>query len=124
MATGDFDNDGDLDVVVSNNGEAPLLLRNDGGNKNNWIGLTLVAKDSNTAAVGAVITWQAGTLKRSRLKTGGGSFLSSHDPREILGVGSATKIDWVEIRWPSGKVDRLTNPPLNTYVKVVEGAGK
>ena len=123
MATGDFDNDGDLDVLVSNNGEAPVLLRNDGGNKNNWLGLTLVAKDSNAAAVGAVITWQAGTLKRSRLKTAGGSFLSSPDPREILGLGSATKLDWVEIRWPSGKVDRLTNLPLNTYVKVVEGAG-
>lgn len=123
MATGDFDNDGDLDVLVSNNGEAPLLLRNEGGNRNNWLGLHLVPTKSNPAAVGAVITWQAGTLKRSRLKTGGGSYLSSHDPREILGIGAATKIDFVEIRWPSGKVDKLTNLPLNTYVRVVEGAG-
>ena len=123
MATGDLDNDGDLDVLVSNNGEAPLLLRNDGGNKNNWLGLSLLATKSNPAAVGAVITWQAGTLKRSRLKTGGGSYLSSHDPREILGIGSATKVDSVEIRWPSGKIDRLANLPLNTYVKVVEGTG-
>jgi hypothetical protein len=123
MATGDFDNDGDLDVVVSNNGEAPLLLRNDGGNKNNWLGLSLVATKSNPAGVGAIITWQAGTVKRSRLKTSGGSYLSSHDPREVLGVGSATKIDSIEIRWPSGTIDKLTNPPLNTYVKVVEGAG-
>jgi hypothetical protein len=123
MATGDFDNDGDLDVVISNNGEAPLLLRNDGGNRNNWLGLQLVATKSNPEAVGAVITWQAGTLKRSRLKTAGGSYLSSHDPREILGLGTATKIDSVEIRWPSGTVDRLTNLPLNTYVRVVEGSG-
>jgi hypothetical protein len=123
MAVGDFDNDGDLDVLISNNGEAPVLLRNEGGNRNNWIGLSLVATKSNPAAVGAVITWQAGSLKRSRLKTGGGSYLSSHDPREILGIGAAKKFDSVEIRWPSGKVDRLTNPPLNTYVKVVEGAG-
>jgi hypothetical protein len=123
MATGDFDNDGDLDVVVSNNGEAPLLLRNNGGNRNNWLGLQLVATKSNTAGVGAAITWQAGTSKRSRLKTGGGSYLSSHDPREILGVGAATKIDWVEIRWPSGKIDKLTNLPMNRYVKVVEGEG-
>jgi hypothetical protein len=123
MAIGDFDNDGDADVLTSNNGEPPLLLRNNGGNRNNWIGLQLVATKSNPAAVGATITWQAGTLKRSRLKTGGGSYLSSHDPREILGVGTATKIDYVEIRWPSGKIDRLTNPPLNTYVKVVEGLG-
>ncbi len=123
MALGDFDNDGDADVLTSNNGEPPLLLRNQGGNRNNWIGLQLVATKSNTAAVGAIIIWQAGTLKRTRLKTGGGSYLSSHDPREILGVGSATKIDSIEIRWPSGTVDKLSNPPLNTYVKVVEGSG-
>ena len=123
MALGDFDNDGDADVLVTNNGEAPLLLRNQGGNRNNWLGLQLVSTKSNSAAVGAVITWQAGGIKRSRLKTGGGSYLSSHDPREILGVGKAEKIDFVEIRWPSGKVDRLTNLPLNTYVKVVEGNG-
>jgi enediyne biosynthesis protein E4 len=123
MALGDFDNDGDADVLTSNNGEAPLLLRNQGGNRNNWIGLHLVATKSNPAAVGAMITWQSGTAKRSRLKTGGGSYLSSHDPREILGVGAATKIDLVEIRWPSGKTDRLTNLPLNKYVKVSEGSG-
>lgn len=123
MATGDFDNDGDLDVVVSNNGEAPLLLRNNGGSRNNWVGLRLVATKSNPGAVGAMITWRAGMLKRSRLKTGGGSYLSSHDPREILGIGAATKIDSVEIRWPGGKIDTLTNLPLNQYVTVTEGVG-
>jgi len=124
MAIGDFDNDGDLDVLVSNNGEAPLLLRNQGGNKNNWVGLQLVATKSNPAAVGAVITWQAGGTKRTRLRTGGGSYLSSSDPREILGVGQAAKIDSIEIRWPSGVTDRLTNVPLNKYIKVVEGASQ
>ncbi|HEV2835848.1 MAG TPA: CRTAC1 family protein [Pyrinomonadaceae bacterium] len=122
MAVGDFDNDGDADVLASNNGEPPLLLRNLGGNKNNWVGLNLVATKSNSAAVGAVITWQVGSVKRTRLRTGGGSYLSSHDPREILGVGQAAKIDSVEIRWPSGATDRLTNIPLNKYLKVVEGA--
>ena len=123
MATGDFDNDGDLDVLISNNGEAPLLLRNDGGNRNNWLGLQLIATKSNPAATGAIITWQAGGVKRSRLKTSGGSYLASHDPREVLGIGSASKVDGLEIRWPSGKVDRLTNLPLNTYIKVIEGEG-
>jgi hypothetical protein len=123
MATGDFDNDGDTDVLVSNNGEAPLLLRNDGGNRNNWSGLQLVATRSNPAAVGAIITWQAGGVRRSRLKTGGGSYLASHDPREVLGLGAATKIESLEIRWPSGRVDKLANPPINTYIKVVEGEG-
>ena len=124
MAVGDYDNDGDLDVLVSNNGEPPLLLRNEGGNRSHWLGLQLVASKSNSAAVGAVITWQAGGVKRSRLKTGGGSYLSSHDPREILGLGPASKVDSVEIRWPSGKVDRLTNLPADTYVKVFEGEGR
>jgi enediyne biosynthesis protein E4 len=124
MAVGDFDNDGDADVLASNNGEPPLLLRNQGGNKNNWVGLNLVATKSNSAAVGAIITWQVGSVKRTRLRTGGGSYLSSHDPREILGVGAATKIDSIEIRWPSGATDRLTKVPLNKYIKVVEGAGQ
>jgi len=123
MTVGDYDNDGDLDVLISNNGEAPLLLRNEGGNRNHWLGLQLIATKSNPAAVGALITWQAAGVKRSRLKTSGGSYLASHDPREVLGLGAATKIDSVEIRWPSGKVDRLSNLPINTYIKVKEGEG-
>jgi hypothetical protein len=121
LSVGDYDNDGDLDVLIINNGEAPVLLRNEGGNRNNWVGLQLVATRSNAEAVGAIITWEAGGMKYRRLKTAGGSYLSSHDPREILGVGAATKIDRIEIEWPSGRVDRLTNPPLKKYLKVVEG---
>jgi hypothetical protein len=123
LAVGDYDNDGDLDVLISNNGEAPMLLRNDGGNRNNWVGLQLVATSSNPGAVGAVISWQVGTKKFSRLKTTGGSYLASHDPREILGAGLGGKIESVEIRWPSGKFDKLTKLPMNSYVTVVEGEG-
>ncbi|HEX8139113.1 MAG TPA: CRTAC1 family protein [Pyrinomonadaceae bacterium] len=123
MAVGDYDNDGDVDVLVSNNGEPPLLLRNQGGNRNKWLGLQLVATRSNASAVGALITWQAGGARRSRLKTGGGSYLASHDPREILGLGRASRVESLEIRWPSGRVDRLANLPVNTYIKVTEGQG-
>ncbi len=123
LCVGDIDNDGDLDVLVINNGEAPVLLRNEGGNRNNWLGLQLIAKESNAGAVGAIITWTAGGVKRSRLKTGGGSYLASHDPREVLGLGKAAKIESVEIKWPSGKVDKLVDPPINTYIKVTEGEG-
>ncbi|MCM3871465.1 MAG: CRTAC1 family protein [Pyrinomonadaceae bacterium] len=121
LSVGDYDNDGDLDVLIINNGEAPILLRNEGGSRNNWLGLQLVSTRSNPGAVGAIISWEAGGVKHRRLKIGGGSFLSSHDPREILGLGKATKIDSVEIKWPSGRVDKLTNPPINKYIKVVEG---
>ena len=121
LSVGDYDNDGDLDVLIINNGAAPILLRNEGGNRNNWGGLQLVATRSNPAAAGAIITWEAGGVKYRRLKTAGGSYLSSHDPREILGIGTATKIDSIEIKWPSGRVDKITNPPLRKYIKIVEG---
>ncbi|MBI1761850.1 MAG: CRTAC1 family protein [Acidobacteria bacterium] len=123
LAVGDYDNDGDLDLLIINNGAAPVLLRNEGGNQNNWLGLQLVAKQSNPLGVGAVITWTAGGVKRSRYKTSGGSYLASHDPREILGLGKAAKVDSVEIKWPSGKVDKLSGLAINGYVKVVEGEG-
>ena len=123
LATGDYDNDGDLDALVVNNGAAPLLLKNNGGNKNNWLGLQLVATKSNPGAVGALLTWTAGGLKRSRLKTAGGSYLASHDPREILGLGPAAKVESLEIKWPSGQVDKLANVPAGRYLKLVEGKG-
>jgi hypothetical protein len=83
----------------------------------------LVPAASNPASVGAKLTWTAGGITRKRLKTGGGSFLSYQDPREILGIGAATKMDSIEVHWPSGKVDRVQNPPIDTYIRVVEGKG-
>ncbi len=123
LAVADFDNDGDIDLLVINNGDAPVLLCNEGGNKNNWLGVELVAKKSNPLGVGAIISWQAGALKKSRYKVSGGGYLSSHDPREVLGLGTAAKVDALEIKWPSGKVDKLANVAANQYVKVVEGEG-
>lgn len=122
-AFGDIDNDGDIDILIINNGEAPLLVRNDGGNRNNWLGLQLAGTKSNSMGIGAIITWTAGGVKRSRLKTSGGSYLASHDPREVLGIGKADKIESLEIKWPSGKIDKLTNPPINQYIRIVEGEG-
>jgi enediyne biosynthesis protein E4 len=126
MAIGDFNNDGAIDVVVAVNDSAPVLLRNNVGNQNHWLGINLVGTKSNRDAVGARVTYQSGDLKRQRTKVGGGSFLSSHDPRVVLGIGERTKIDWLEIRWPqpSGKVERFTELPIDRYITIVEGAGK
>ena len=123
LAVGDYDNDGDGDVLVSNNGAAPLLLRNDTERRNQWVGLRLMATESNPEGVGAVIAWKAGGLERSRLRTSGGSYLSSHDRREILGLGPASDAEWIEIRWPSGTVDRLEGVTPGKYHAVREGAG-
>jgi len=123
LAIGDYDNDGYLDALVCNNGEAAVLLHNEGNHKNHWVGVQLVATTSNPASVGAILTWTAGGVTRKKLKTGGGSFMSSHDPREILGIGSAAKMDSIEVRWPSGKIDRIENPPVDGYIRIVEGKG-
>ena len=103
---------------------APLLLRNNAAKQNHWLGLTLVGTKSNRDAVGARLTYQAGDLKRNRMKTGGGSFLSSHDPRFVLGLGQRTKIDFLELKWPSGRVERFTDLPIDRYITIVEGQGK
>jgi len=126
LAIGDFDNDGAVDVLVSVNDGAPLLLRNHAAKQNHWLGLKLVGKKANRDAIGARVTWQAADLKRTTIKVGGGSYLSSHDPRMVLGIGQRTRIDSLEVKWPppSGGVQRFTGLPINRYITVVEGESK
>jgi hypothetical protein len=126
LAIGDFDNDGAVDVLVSVNNGVPLLLRNNAGRQNHWLGIHLIGKKSNPDAVGAKLSYQAGDLKRSRTKVGGGSYLSSHDPRIVLGLGKHEKIDWLEVKWPlpSGATQRFTELPVDRYIKLVEGENK
>jgi hypothetical protein len=125
LAVGDFNNDGAIDVLVCNNGGAPVLLKNNAAQGNNWLGIKLEGVTCNRDAIGAKIYWTAGGKKRYRLKNNGGSYLSSHDPREVLGVGKAGNIDLIEIHWPapSKQVDRIENPPMNRYVRIMEGKG-
>ena len=126
LAIGDFDNDGAVDVLISVNNAAPLLLRNTAAAGNHWLGVQLVGKKCNSDAVGARLTYQAGDLKRGRMKSAGGSYLSSHDPRVVLGLEKREKLDWLEVKWPlpSGRVERFTNLPVDRYITIVEGEGK
>jgi hypothetical protein len=122
---GDVDNDGRVDALVGCNGGAPLLLHNVTSRGHHWLGVKLQGASCNRDAIGARLVWSAGGVRRSRFKNGGGSYLSSHDPREVLGLGMASTVEWLEIRWPmpSGKIERLTSLPVDRYVTIVEGKG-
>ena len=87
-----------VDVFVSINNGAPLLLENTAAAGNHWLGLQLIGEKSHPDAVGARISYQAGDLKRGRMKVGVGSYLSSHNPRIVLGLGKHEKLDWLEIK--------------------------
>ncbi len=124
LALGDFDNDGAVDVLVTVNDSAPVLLRNEAARRNHWLGVRLVGTKSNIDAIGAQITYQSGDLKRHRTKVGGGSYLASHDPRMVLGLGQRTKLDWLEVKWPQpgGTTQRFTRLPIDRYVTITEGS--
>lgn len=126
LAVGDYDNDGRLDILVGVNGGPPLLLHNNANAGNHWLGLKLEGVKANRDAIGARITWSAGGVTRSRLKNNGGSYLSSHDPRMILGIGKTAKLDWLEIQWPapSGLRERFTDLTTDRYMSIREGTGK
>ena len=126
LALGDFDNDGSIDVLVTLNNGAPVLLRNNAGRQSHWLGVKLVGRKANIDAIGAKLTWRSGDFERHHFKVGGGSYLSSHDPRMVLGLGQRSKIDWLEVKWPepSGKTERFTDLPIDRYITIVEGEGK
>jgi hypothetical protein len=121
LAVGDYDNDGDPDVLLLTVGEPPRLLRNDGGNRNRWLGVRLVGTRSGRDAVGARVAVTAGGRTRVRALVGGASYLTVSDPRLLFGLGSSLRVDSIEVRWPSGHLDRLGPVETDRYLTVTEG---
>lgn len=119
-AFADFDNDGDLDILVNNIDGRPELLRNDTGNRSHWIGLKLVGRSCNRDAIGARVTLRTGKGIQVAEVHPGYSYLSSNDPRIFFGLGSgpvAAPIE-VRIRWPGGGEQILRDPPLDAYTVI------
>jgi len=122
-AIGDFDNDGDLDILVSNNGGTTQLLRNDGGNANHWLEILLIGTKSNRDGVGTRVKASAGDLALNDQRKGGMSYQSAQDPRLHFGLGQHSNVDRIEITWPSGMVTKLANLPSDQILAVQEGTG-
>jgi hypothetical protein len=120
-AFGDLDNDGDLDVVINNLDGPPTLLRNDGGNRHNFLNIDLVGRSSNRSAYGARVKVTSGGFIQTDERRGGGSYISQNDPRLHFGLEKRTTVDAVEVRWPGGATQTFAHLPVNAFVRLTEG---
>ncbi|HXK60936.1 MAG TPA: CRTAC1 family protein [Acidobacteriota bacterium] len=120
-AFGDFDNDGDLDVLINNVNHNPELLRCESTNGNNWIKVRTIGRKSNRTGIGARVLCTTEQGSQMAEVTSGGSYCSQNDFRVHFGVGKASKVQFIEIRWPSGQVDKFQNLPANRLILVKEG---
>jgi hypothetical protein len=123
-AFGDFDNDGDVDVLILNMNDRPSLLRNDGGNKNNWITLKLLGTQCNRTAIGTRVRIVCGKHVQVDEVHSGGSVMSQSDLRLHFGLGQFTQVDLVEVKWPTTqKIERFTGISANQFLTIKEGSG-
>lgn len=122
-AFGDLDNDGQIDVVVEDLDSSPMVLKNLGNKTNNWVTLELAAKQGNPLAIGARVKLTTGNIVQTEEIRSGGSYLSQNDLRVHFGLAKATKIDSIEIRWNSGKVETIKDVAINKFHAILEGEG-
>jgi enediyne biosynthesis protein E4 len=122
-AFGDYDNDGDIDVLIVNMNDSPTLLRNDTPRTAHWITLRLIGVKSNRDAIGARVRIDAGGRRQSTEVRGDGSYLSHSDIRAHFGLGTATRVDRIDIRWPSGLVESATGVTADRFYVAREGGG-
>jgi hypothetical protein len=123
-AFADFDNDGDVDVLVSNVHDTPELYRLDQRQPRTWAALQLVGVASNRSAIGARVKLTAGGVTQVSEVRGGGSYYSQNDLRVHFGLGGAASIDRVEVRWPAGREESWTAIETNRVVTLTEGSGR
>jgi len=119
---GDFDNDGDTDIFVTNiQGQAHLLYRNNVGQDAGFLRITLEGTKSGRDAFGAVVRVKISSGIRTKVKSGGSGFLSQHDPRLLFGLGGDERVEWIEVDWPAGTTERYDGPLTGSSLKLVEG---
>lgn len=123
LATADFENNGTLGIATNNRGDYPELLRNDGANVNHWLEILLIGTRSNRDGIGASLKLTSEGFVQVEQAKGGMGYMSASDPRIHFGLGKRAKIEWLEITWPSGQVDRLSDVPIDRLIAVKEGAG-
>jgi len=123
-AFGDYDNDGDVDIFLTTLNDVPLLLRNDTAQGGHWLQVRLIGSESNRDAVGARVTVTAGGRQQVGERIAGGSYLATHDPRLNFGLGGATTVERVQIRWPSGRVQLFDDLALDRVYFVKEDASR
>ncbi|MBI2505053.1 MAG: CRTAC1 family protein [Candidatus Latescibacteria bacterium] len=120
-AFGDYDDDGDVDILVTNNNGPAELLRNDGGNRQHWLTVRTVGTKSNRDGIGARLELWVGGHRQVREVISGASYLSTHDLRVHFGLGASQRVDRLDIYWPSGQVDRWEDLDADQFLVVCEG---
>lgn len=124
-AVWDYDSDGDLDLIVSHIDlrATAAQLRNDGGNRNHWLGMTLIGARGPASAIGAVVTAETEGRRQVKVNQWCTSYLSCHDPRLHFGLGGARRVDRLEIRWSDGVTETHCNLGADAYLRVEQGRG-